>query len=100
MNIDAQRRLAARVGWIIGMAALAGASAAGAAASAPLAAGTPTSGTAGNTFYVFLPLVNTGKVAVTNVEVTSAVLGSATLATPALPIALGKMAPNASSPLY
>lgn len=100
MNTDAQRRLAARVGWIIGMAALAGASAAGAAASAPLAAGTPTSGTAGNTFYVFLPLVNTGKVAVTNVEVTSAVLGSATLATPALPIALGKMAPNASSPLY
>jgi hypothetical protein len=54
----------------------------------------PLSGMVGDTFYVYLPVMNTGKGTVISLKVTSALLGSAQLEQPKLPIPLGSLAPG------
>jgi hypothetical protein len=52
---------------------------------------TPTSGTAGGTLFVVLPIANTGSATAGSLQVTSATLSTAILLTPSLPLAVGDL---------
>jgi len=64
-----------------------------------MSARAPISGLLGSTFVVFIPLVNTGTGTATNVLVTSATLGAASLAGPALPLPAVTLSPGDYSEL-
>jgi hypothetical protein len=54
----------------------------------------PTSGSAGGSFFVFLPITNTGGSSATNIQVTAATLGPVALQSPTLPFSLSDLAPG------
>jgi hypothetical protein len=66
------------------------------AASGPVFATLPpTSGSAGGSFFVFLPITNTGGAAATQIQITAATLGTVALQSPTLPFSLSDLAPAA-----
>ena len=68
-----------------------------AAQSAPVfSTQTPIYGGSGSSFTVYLPIFNGGGTTATNVEITSATFGSATLLTPSLPFAVGNLPASTS----